>query len=60
MISELMISGYPIATVPLGNMENGQPYGLFLLAKRHQEHKLFQFMSAFEATLPKIDPPHIP
>ncbi len=41
--------GYPIATVPLGNVEsNGQPFGLFLLAKANHENVLLKFMSLYE------------
>ncbi|CZR63995.1 uncharacterized protein PAC_13892 [Phialocephala subalpina] len=50
-------SGYPGATVPLGNLENGQPYGLFLLATTHGGADMFSFMSAFEATFPKVKGP---
>jgi amidase len=53
----LKIVGYPSATVPLGNLENGHPYGLFLLARAHREDLLFRFMSAFEATFREIDGP---
>ncbi len=51
------IAGYPSATVPLGNLANGYPYGLFLLVRAHRDDLIFRFMSAFEATFPKIDGP---
>ena len=42
-------SGYPIATVPMGNLDsNGQPFGLFLLTKASQENMLLSFMSLYE------------
>lgn len=47
---------YPSATVPLGNTQSdGRPYGLFLLAQTGREDLMFRFMSAWEATMPKID-----
>jgi amidase len=52
-------TGYPSATVPLGNLENGYPYGLFLLARAGREDLIFKFMSAFEATFSKIKGPHL-
>lgn len=50
-------AAYPSATVPLGNLENGYPYGLFILARAGSEDLLFRFMRAFEATFPKIKGP---
>jgi amidase len=52
-------TGYPSATVPLGNLENGYPYGLFLLTKAGREDLIFNFMSAFEATFPKVMGPRL-
>lgn len=43
--------------MPLGNLENGQPYGLFLLATTHGEADMFSFIGAFEATFPKVKGP---
>jgi amidase len=51
--------GYPSATVPLGNAENDHPYGLFLLARENREDLMFRFMSAFEATFPKVKGPNL-
>jgi amidase len=51
------MKGYPSATVPLGNQEDGSPFGLFLLVREGREDLLFRFMSAFEATMPKSKGP---
>ncbi|KAL3299934.1 amidase-like protein [Colletotrichum asianum] len=51
-------AGWPIATVPLGNLEtNGQPFGLFVTAPERREDLLFRFMGAFYATFPAIEKP---
>jgi amidase len=50
---------YPSATVPLGNLEDGSPYGLFLTARAGREDLIFRFMSAFEATFPKALGPRL-
>jgi hypothetical protein len=55
----LTYAAYPSATVPLGNLEDGYPYGLFLLARAGREDVIFRFMSAFEATFPKIKGPRL-
>ena len=52
-------TAYPAGTVPLGNLENGYPYGLFLLARSGREDLIFRFMSAFEATFPKVKGPRL-
>lgn len=51
--------GYPSATVPLGNQDDGSPFGLFLLVRENREDLLFRFMSAFEATMHKIQGPSL-
>lgn len=46
-------AGYPIATLPLGYLDfNGRPHGLAAIAAAHQEARLIQPQSAWEATLP--------
>lgn len=51
-------AGWPIATVPLGNLEtNGQPFGLFVTAPEGREDLLFRFMGAFYTTFPAIEKP---
>ena len=43
------LAGYPIATAPLGNLEgNGQPFGLFLLAREKREGVLLRLMALCE------------
>lgn len=48
---------HPSATVPLGNIGNGHPYELFLIARAGREDLIFRFMSAFEGTFPNIQGP---
>ncbi|KAK2777972.1 glutamyl-tRNA amidotransferase subunit [Colletotrichum kahawae] len=51
-------AGWPIATVPLGNLEtNGQPFGFFVTAPEGRDDLLFRFMGAFYATFPAIEKP---
>ncbi|KAK1753888.1 Glutamyl-tRNA amidotransferase subunit A, mitochondrial [Echria macrotheca] len=46
-------AGYPVATVPLGQLRyNGRPFGLCLLAKEHEEASILQFMAAYEKAVP--------
>ncbi|KAK5654732.1 hypothetical protein OQA88_7057 [Cercophora sp. LCS_1] len=43
-------AGYPIATVPLGQLRyNNRPFGLCLVAKQGDEGSLLRFMAAWEA-----------
>ncbi|KAJ5725664.1 amidase signature enzyme, partial [Penicillium malachiteum] len=42
-------AGYPIATVPIGQLRyNSRPFGLCLVAKADEEKTLLQFMEAYE------------
>jgi amidase len=42
-------SGYPVATVPIGQLRyNNRPFGLCLLAKANEEETLLRFMNAYE------------
>jgi amidase len=50
-------TGWPSSTVPLGQLENGLPYGLFVIARANREDLIFRFMSSFEAMVPKIRGP---
>ncbi|KAF2763447.1 amidase signature enzyme [Pseudovirgaria hyperparasitica] len=46
-------AGYPMAVVPLGALKlNGQPFGIALCARAHEEAKLVHFMTAYESTFP--------
>jgi amidase len=50
----LTMPGYPVATVPLGQLKyNGRPFGLCLVGREGSEETLLQFMTAFEASFPK-------
>jgi amidase len=45
--------GYPIATVPLGQLKyNGRPFGLCMVAQENREDTLLQFMAAYESASP--------
>ncbi|GAB1201928.1 hypothetical protein APSETT445_000526 [Aspergillus pseudonomiae] len=42
-------SGYPVATVPIGQLRyNGRPFGLCLVARADEEGTLLQFMEVYE------------
>jgi amidase len=42
-------AGYPIATVPLGQLRyNGRPFGICLVAKANYEEALLRFMAAWQ------------
>ncbi len=57
---ELVNSGYPVASLPLGYSDfNGRPFGLQVFAKAHQEALLIQVQSAWEASFPKRQPPDL-
>ena len=53
------ITGYPIASLPLGYLDNlnGRPHGLAAIAAAHQDARLIQLQSAWEATFPARKPP---
>ncbi|KAJ3579509.1 hypothetical protein NPX13_g1053 [Xylaria arbuscula] len=53
MVSYAACAGWPIATVPLSRTEsNGQPFGLFALARENREDLLLKFMQVFERDFP--------
>jgi amidase len=54
LVSFAACAGWPSGTVPLGQLDNGLPYGLFILARAGEDERIFQFMSAFEKTAEKI------
>ncbi|KAI0514735.1 amidase signature enzyme [Xylaria bambusicola] len=57
MVSYSACAGWPIATVPLSRMKsNGQPFGLFALARENREDLLLKFMHLFERDFPKVAP----
>lgn len=46
-------AGYPIATVPLGQLRyNQRPYGLCLMAREGHEEDLIRFMHLYESVTP--------
>ena len=57
LVSFTAAAGYPSATVPLGNQDDGSPFGLFLLVKDGREDLLFRFMSGWEETVKRIRGP---
>ncbi|GHJ89998.1 hypothetical protein NliqN6_6400 [Naganishia liquefaciens] len=44
--------GYPLATLPLGIQNNGEPFGFCLMGSRWGEPTLLALMAAFEANFP--------
>lgn len=51
-------AGYPIGSVPLGfSTYNGRSFGMEVLARNGEEEKIFQVMSAWEATFPEARRP---
>lgn len=59
LVSFTASAGYPSATVPLGNQDDGSPFGLFLLVKDGREDLLFRFMSAYEDSMERIRGPSL-
>ncbi len=58
LVSFAACAGWPIGTVPLGNLStNGQPYGWFATARSGREDVLLRFMRAHHETFPRIDQP---
>lgn len=54
-------AGWPIATVPIGNLEkNGQPWGMFALARAGREDLLLNFMTVFKEIFPAFQKPTCP
>jgi len=52
------LAGWPIATVPLGNLKtNGQAFGLFVLARAGGEDILLQFMAAYHGAFEGVARP---
>lgn len=53
MLNVDLFTGYPCATMPLGVYEkSGRPFGLVLIARKHEEGKLLRIMAAYEASFP--------
>lgn len=48
----IALSGYPIATVPLGQLRyNHRPFGLCVMARGNDEQTLLRFMEVYESTV---------
>lgn len=61
LVSYAACAGWPIATVPIGNLEkNGEPYGMFALARHGREDILLRFMAAWHKVFAGAQPPKIP
>ena len=53
LVSLAAAAGYPVASVPLGFADfNGRPFGMHIIARAHEEGRIFQVMSAWHATFP--------
>ena len=53
LVSLAAAAGYPIASVPLGFADfNGRAFGMNIVARAHEEGRIFQAMSAWHATFP--------
>ncbi|KAJ5721988.1 hypothetical protein N7488_000023 [Penicillium malachiteum] len=51
-------AGYPIASVPLGfSTNNERPFGMEIMAWNGEEEKIFEVMSAWEASFPQAGQP---
>ncbi|TGO31342.1 hypothetical protein BPAE_0001g02420 [Botrytis paeoniae] len=51
-------AGYPVGTVPLGySQTNGRPFGLAVVALGNEEHKILQFMTAWDEFTPSPTEP---
>jgi len=58
--TNIYLAGYPVATVPLGQLDfNGRPFSLSAATTAHNEGKLLHFMSAWEAIFPKRAVPNL-
>ena len=54
------LSGYPIATAPLGYLaEEGRPFGIAVFATAGREHSLLKFLAAWEKTFPARKAPDL-
>ena len=53
LVSLAAAAGYPVASVPLGFANfNGRAFGMHIIARAHEEGRIFQVMSAWHATFP--------
>lgn len=58
MASVAAVAGYPIGSVPLGYADfNGRAFGMNMIAKKGEEAKMLEVMSAWEASFPDAHRP---
>lgn len=61
IVSVAAAAGYPVGVVPLGYADeegmNGRAYGVVIAAAAGQEGKILEAMSAWEAVMPRRQPP---
>lgn len=61
LISFSTCAGWPVATVPVGNLaKNGQPWGFFVLPRDGKMHLLARFMKSYHEGFEKIRAPPRP
>ncbi|KAJ0119828.1 hypothetical protein J7T55_014033 [Diaporthe amygdali] len=61
LISFSACAGWPVATVPVGNLtKNGQPWGFFALARDGSVDVLLRFMKAFHGSFARVKGPTTP
>jgi len=61
LISFSACAGWPVATVPVGNLtKNGQPWGMFVLPRDGRLDLLVRFMLVFSGIFDKVSPPVTP
>lgn len=61
LISFSACAGWPVATVPVGNLtKNDQPWGMFALARDGNVDTLLRFMTAFHGSFARVRGPNTP
>lgn len=61
LISFSACAGWPVATVPVGNLsKNDQPWGMYALARDGSVDTLFRFMKAFHGYFARVRGPTTP
>lgn len=61
LISFSACAGWPVATVPVGNLtKNDQPWGMFALSRDGSVGTLLRFMRAFRGSFTGVKAPHTP
>lgn len=61
LISFSACAGWPVATVPIGNLsKNDQPWGMFALARYGSVDTLLRFMNAFQGSFARVGGPTAP